>query len=540
LLSAQRFFGVAPERQLPALLADSRKRQANVTNELAAQVFQALETLLRGFQAAAERDGRQRLDDAARRDDDHLYGGLLTVLLRLVFVLYAEDRDLLPVNDPLYEEHLSVLGLFDQLQNDFGAHPDSMARRFGAWDRLIALFRAIYRGAACGPLGGDRGGEHGKFFMIPRRGQLFDPEQYPFLEGWGPGGSAPMKDHQERAAVRVPTIDDLTVYRMLEKLIIVQGQRLSYSTLDVEQIGSVYEALMGYHVVRVFSPAVCLRPSRCWLEAREVLEQTASRRAKWLQETTGLPKAQAASLADELAAAKTEEAVVAVLEGWRVKGTETAQPDRLVVQPGAERRRTSSHYTPRSLSAPIVRRTLEPLLATMGPEPSSERLLQLKVCDPAMGSGAFLVEACRFLGDQVVAAWTREKKLEKIADAHDDVTNHARRLVAQRCLYGVDKNPFAVHLAKLSLWLETLARELPFTFLDHALRHGDSLVGLDFDPLLSKTPFNFHVEGKVYLDRDRGEVWPLPAADFRHLKVPIAPIAVQLAPAAGVPACRRR
>ena len=479
LLSAQRFFGVAPERQLPALLADSRKRQANVTNELAAQVFQALETLLRGFQAAAERDGRQRLDDAARRDDDHLYGGLLTVLLRLVFVLYAEDRDLLPVDDPLYEEHLSVLGLFDQLQNDFGAHPDSMARRFGAWDRLIALFRAIYRGAV-----------HHDFHMIPRRGQLFDPEEYPFLEGWGPGGSAPMKDPRERATVRVPTIDDLTVYRVLEKLIVFQGQRLSYSTLDIEQIGSVYEALMGYHVVRVFSPAVCLRPSRCWLEAREVLEQTASRRAKWLQETTGLPKAQARSLADELAAARTEDAVVAVLEGWRVKGTETAQPDRLVVQPGAERRRTSSHYTPRSLSAPIVRRTLEPLLATMGPEPSSERLLQLKVCDPAMGSGAFLVEACRFLGDQVVAAWTREKKLEKIADAHDDVTNHARRLVAQRCLYGVDKNPFAVHLAKLSLWLETLARELPFTFLDHALRHGDSLVGLDFDQIRG-----FHWQG---------------------------------------------
>ncbi len=116
-------------------------------------------------------------------------------------------------------------------------------------------------------------------------------------------------------------------------------------------------------------------------------------------------------------------------------------------------------------------------------EPSSRQLLSLKICDPAMGSGAFLVEACRFLADHVVAAWEREGETDKIASAREDVVTHARRLVAQRCLYGVDKNPFAVSLAKLSLWLVTLARDEPFTFLDHALRHGDSLVGLSFEQL---------------------------------------------------------
>jgi Putative RNA methylase family UPF0020 len=126
---------------------------------------------------------------------------------------------------------------------------------------------------------------------------------------------------------------------------------------------------------------------------------------------------------------------------------------------------------------------LEPLLVAMGSEPSSVRLLDLKICDPAMGSGAFLVEACRFLGDQVVAAWTREGELSKVASVHEDVVNHARRLVAQRCLYGVDKNPFAVNLAKLSLWLVTLAKDEPFTFVDHALKHGDSLVGLNLDQI---------------------------------------------------------
>ncbi len=471
LLSAQRFFAAARERQLPALLADSRRRQANVTNELADQVFLALEILLRGFEAAAERDGTRVLDEAALQEDDHLYGGLLTVLLRLVTLLYAEDKGMLPVEHPLYQEHLSVFGLFEQLQGDAGLHPDSMARRFGAWDRLLALFRAVHSGV-----------RHGDLHLPPRRGELFDPDAYPFLEGWSSGGSAPFDD-ERRAAVRVPSIDDGTLYEVLRRLVFLQGQRLSYSSLDVEQIGSVYERLMGYHVERVFESAVCLRPNRVWLTAGEVLKQPASRRAKWLKEETGLQKAQAERLAGVVQAATAPEGVLAALETVKIRGTGRARPGQLVIQPGEERRRTSSHYTPKSLTGPIVRRTLEPLLAAMGPEPPSELILSLRVCDPAMGSGAFLVEACRYLADQLVAAWTREGRAELVASPHEDVNLHARRLVAQTCLYGVDKNRLAAGLAKISLWLETMARDLPFTFLDHALRHGDSLVGLTFEQI---------------------------------------------------------
>ena len=471
LLSATRFFGVAEEQQFPSLLEASRKRQANVTNELAEQVFDALAILLDGFQAAAERDGWQHLNDGLEREDDHLYGGLLTVLLRLVFLLYAEDRSLLPVDKEHYADNLSVLGLFDELQEDHGDYPDSMSRRFGAWSRLVSLFRAVFFGT-----------KHGDFDLPPRRGQLFDPGEYPFLEGWGPGGSPPVKLATDRARVRVPSVDDETVFRVLEKLVIFQGQRLSYRTLDVEQIGSVYEALMGYHVVKIASPAVCVRPTRYWLQVSDVLEQAPAQRVRWIKDTTGLAKSQAKKLAEALKEAKNEDDALQVLGDFRVKNTARAKPGRLVLQPGAERKRTSSHYTPRSLSAPIVRKTLEPLLKTLGPEPKSEQILRLTVCDPAMGSGAFLVEACRFLADELVAAWTRENQL---AIAHDDVVNHARRLVAQRCLYGVDKNRFAVNLAKLSLWLVTLAKDLPFTFLDHALRHGDSLLGLDFDQIKS-------------------------------------------------------
>ena len=153
----------------------------------------------------------------------------------------------------------------------------------------------------------------------------------------------------------------------------------------------------------------------------------------------------------------------------------------MVLQPSEERRKTGSHYTPRSLTEPIVRTTLEPVLAGLrgedGRPPRPEQILELKVCDPAMGSGAFLVEACRQLGDVLVEGWNVYGDRPEIPSDEDEVT-FARRLVAQRCLYGVDRNAVAVDLAKMSLWLATLAREHPLTFLDHALRHGDSLVGL--------------------------------------------------------------
>ena len=153
----------------------------------------------------------------------------------------------------------------------------------------------------------------------------------------------------------------------------------------------------------------------------------------------------------------------------------------MVLQPSEERRRSGSHYTPRALTEPIVRTTLEPILMRLRGDgdrtPLPEQILDLKVCDPAMGSGAFLVEACRQLGDALVEAWHRHDEVPEVPPDEDEVI-YARRLIAQRCLYGVDRHAVAVDLAKVSLWLVTLARDHALTFVDHALRHGDSLVGL--------------------------------------------------------------
>jgi hypothetical protein len=478
LLGRQRWFGVAPEQQLPAVLAESRKRNADVTNELSHQVFEALEVLLAGFAAAEERDGTGLLREAIERDDEHLYAGLLAVLLRMVFLLYCEDRALLPVEHEIFTGNYSLLGLFDQLQADNGKYPDTMHRRFGAYPQLVSLFRAVFLGV-----------KHDDLEIPARRGELFDPNTYPFLEGWGPEGSAPITLPEDRAQVKVPTVDDFTVFTVLQKLLYLDGQRLSYKALDVEQIGSVYEALMGFDVVRLTSGAVRIRlgtkkgAARVWVEAERLLAVPKAQRQRWLEDELGFEKSAATKIAAAVAEAKRPQDALAALEPLSGRNPERASAGTLVIQPGPERRRTSSHYTPRELTEPIVARTLEPLIRAIGDAAPSETLLNLVICDPAMGSGAFLVAACRYLADHVVAAWTREGKAEIIADAHDDVVNHARRLVAQRCLYGVDKNKYAVRLARLSLWLVTMARNEPFTFVDHALRHGDSLVGLSFDQI---------------------------------------------------------
>ncbi len=481
LLGAARTYAAAESHTVEGLLRESRRRQADVTKDLAAQVFEAVEILLEGFESAAIREGGKQstewLRAALEAPHDHLYQGVLSVILRLVFLLYAEDQGLLPVGHPTYAKHMSVQGLYDDLVEDAGMHPESMHHRFGAYGRLLSLFRAVFLGVT-----------HGDLHLPPRQGRLFNPSSYPFLEGGLPGSTAPISHPQARAELRPPAVDDGVVHAVLERLVLFQSQRLSYRALDVEQIGSVYESLMGYHVLRVTSPAVRLGKNRVWIESASLRAQKPADRKKWLKEICGLTTPQQDHVESALAEHPTNPAFAEALstsKKGRERDRDRVGQDRLVLQPGDERRRSGSHYTPRSLTERIVRRTLEPILACLGPEPTQAQILSLKVCDPAMGSGAFLVETCRHLADQIVAAWTRAGELSAIVEVHNDANLHARRLVAQRCLYGVDKNEAAVELAKLSLWLVTMGRDLPFTFVDHALRHGDSLVGLDLEQVSS-------------------------------------------------------
>lgn len=482
LLSARRSYGASPEHTLEGLLRASRRRQADVTEALARQVFEAVELLVAGFEVASARDRASARTDwlgaAMEQGGEHFSQGVLSVVLRLVFLLCAEDQSLLPVEHPSFAQHLSLYTLHARLTSDAGSHPESMHHRFGAYGQLLSLFRAVYYGV-----------KHGELELPARRGRLFDPNQYPFLEGGEPGWTAALLDPEARAQARPPSLDDGTVYEVLHKLIVFEGQKLSYRALDVEQIGSVYESLMGYEVLRLGGEAVRLGKYGVWVEVPWLRALSANERASFLKEACGLNPGPVRSIEEALSAAPKGqagldaciEALVAHAQGGKARAAANRRgAGRLVLQPGEERRRTGSHYTPRSLAEEVVARALEPLFACLGPEPKSSQLLELKVCDPAMGSGAFLVATCRALASELVAAWTREGLLAELVEAHGDAHLHARRLVAQRCLYGVDKNAAAVELAKLSLWLVTLSKHLPFTFVDHALRHGDSLVGLDF------------------------------------------------------------
>ena len=458
LLSGYRLLSAPSEARLPALLKRSRDYQGRVSTQLAQQVLDALYELLRGFQSADGRTRGELLRDILAEHPDAIYNGLLTVLMRLVFLLYAEDRALMPGSD-LYVRNYAIHGLFERLRSDAEHYPDTMDHRYGAWAQLAALFRVVFTGC-----------DHPHLKMPARLGHLFDPDRFPFLEG------------RTTEDQRLPLVSDGHVHRVLHKLLMLDGERLSYRTLDVEQIGSVYETMMGFRLELAPGQAIALKPAKAHgapvpVNLEDVLAANPGDRAKLIQDRTDYKLT--TTMTRDVKAAESIDGLLAALER-RIARSATPQPipaGTMVLMPTDERRKTGSHYTPRSLTEPIVTKALEPILAQLGEHPTPDDILNLKICDPAMGSGAFLVEACRQLADQLVAAWAFHGYKPRIPEDEDEVL-YARRLIAQRCLYGVDRNPMAVDLAKLSLWLATLAKDHPFTFLDHALRAGDSLVGL--------------------------------------------------------------
>ena len=469
LLNQRRLLSLPRGERFAALLADSRRFQNEVSERLSEQVLHALYELLRGFQAADDAWRGDLLRDPLAERPDDVYHALLTVILRLVFLLYAEERDLLPGGET-FARHYSLAGLYERLREDAALHPDTMNQRYGAWAQLLVLFRLFHDGA-------EADGLH----LPPRHGDLFNPDRFPFLEGRPTGGA-----RQIHERIDPPLVPDGTVYRALDKLLVLDGERISYRALDVEQIGSVYETMMGFRLETAYGRSAAVRAAKhhgapATVNLEELLAEAPDSRARWLQERSDRKLTD--RVKRSVQAADTVERLHAALDPVL---DPQATPDlvpagAMVLQPSEERRRSGSHYTPRELTQPIVRTALEPILTQLrgpgGESPTPEAILDLKVCDPAMGSEAFLVEVCRQLGDALIDAWRAHDQAPAMATGVDEVVI-ARRLIAQRCLYGVDRNPMAVDLAKVSIWLATLAKEHPLTFVDHALRHGDSLVGL--------------------------------------------------------------
>ena len=483
---------------LAGLFARSAAAQAEVTTTLGVQVRQAAELLVGELSRLDRESGGALLGDVVPRQ---VYRGALTVMMRLVFLLYAEEQRLLPVSSDLYATAYSVAGLHDQLDAEQNLYGDEVGdRRAAAWPRLLATFAAVYEGC-----------EYDEMRIPPYGGGLFDPARYPWLEQ--------------------VAVTDRVVHEILGALLVLQrrggaAERLSYKGLDVEQIGHVYEGLLECSCLRVDEPYLGLigklEPELPLARIEQAAEDDDF--FDWLAKTCGASvgavRKAMGNAPDDLAglhaACDNDAELTARVRPLRgllrrdLRGLPTVFPaGSLVITQIGDRRATGTHYTPRKLAEEIVEHTLAPLCYAPGPADGAEtadwqvrpaaELLALKVLDPAMGSGAFLVSACRYLGDRLVEAWDRDGYSDAILAAlgpdfnHDDAALEARRRVAARCLCGVDRDEAAVELGKLSLWLVTLAKGQPFSFLDHALRCGDSLVGL----ISEAQVVAFHLDPKI-------------------------------------------
>ena len=522
LLGVRRLLGVAADSTLSALLKASAEDQQEVTDQLGYQVREAVEVLVQSFDALDQDSGRTLLKGIDPTDQ---YDAALTIMMRLVFLFSAEERGLLHLGKPLYDDNYAVSTLQEQLQEVADRSGEEvLERRTDAWARLLATFRAVHGGL-----------QHQDLLMPAYGGSLFDPDRYPFLEGRNPG------TRWRHTAADPLAINNRVVLHLLNSLQRLRtrvggaGQgayetrRVSFRALGVEQIGHVYEGLLDHTAVRAGAPVLGIKGTRkkepeiALAELESRLAQSEDKLIDYLKDETGRS---APALRRELGeggllgahrlriACDQDESLMARLQPFvgliRDDSFErpfVVLPGSVYVTAGTNRRSTGTHYTPPSLTEPIVQHTLEPLVYE-GPAAgwprelwrlkSPQEILALKICDMAMGSGAFLVQACRYLAERLVEAWENAERQhpgqilvspdgqfsagspsERLvpADAAERIAI-ARRVVADRCLYGVDINPMAVEMAKLSLWLITMDKNRPFTFLDHAFKCGDSLLGI--------------------------------------------------------------
>ncbi|MGN2640573.1 Eco57I restriction-modification methylase domain-containing protein [Nocardia takedensis] len=553
ILRRSRFFAVPDEETLPALLAASVDNQEVVTDQLGVNVRRAVELLVLAIDRANARQremGRPGFlyGDDARVSADEVYNGAVAVMMRIVFLLFAEERGLLPADRELYRRSYSVGLLLAELEDRVLAGSENeLEHTWGAWNRLLATFNAVYAGI-----------DHPELTMHAHDGSIFDPKRFPWLPA---------------------TIDDRTVLHMLrsvQQVTIGRGKtaelrRLSFNQLDVEQIGYVYEGLLafegryaddvvlglqgkedGYEVDIALAELTALH--RASADVEELAAKLAAHYKVAMPSGKGAKGMAAGTLARKLAPmsaqdqARARDRLLAVTRNdvhlverilpyyGLIRLDLREQPcvylaDALYVTGSALRGSTGTHYTPKFLAEEVVEGALEPLMFDPGPlqtadteqwvPVSSEKILSLKVADIAMGSAAFLVAACRYLADHLVQAWSREgdpratdylatPKENALADEADQVVVDARRQIIEHCLYGADINPMAVELAKLSLWLVSMDKSRPFTFLDDRLVSGDSLLGitsvdqlewLHFDPAAGR---RLYAENEALFDLTAG------------------------------------
>ena len=537
LLRRRRLIGGRPEDRLTELFGDSVAAAAEITEALGTQVRRAVELLVQAMSETAVAARDRGAPDPLPAGRSEVYEAAVTVMMRVVFLLFAEERSLLP-QSRLFAMGYGISDEFDTL--------DARAREDGSetldathltWHRLLATSQALHRGASFAGME-----------LQSYGGSLFDPDRFPFLVA---------VDEHGLLAVTVSDRVMLEVLRAVQfaRLPGEPARRISFRDIDVEQIGYIYEGLLGYSCEDVKEITVGLigKPGEepeiplATLERLRTAKQTdaafAAAIESWVKEDQS-----AATLPSKATLAKAIHAEPEDTDrALRAVTSNVALRDRLrpfigiirrdlrdrptVMLPGGvlmvetpSRASAGAHYTPKDLAENVVRYALEPLVYDPGPHQradnwvpvDSSQILSLKVADIACGSGAFLVAAANYLAARLVEAWQRDGETRGRTPHEQEV--HAIRTVIAKCLYGADINAMAVEMCKLSLWLVSLDPNLPFSFVDDKILHGNSLLGLtdirqlkhqhiDPDANRQGTVFELDVDGVLRRAKDiRGDL----------------------------------
>jgi len=591
----------APPPLLETIL-DSRKGQAELSAVLGERVREAVELLVQGH-------GNVLKEQCAGVDPAEIYRAAVRMVMRMVVVLFAESRDLLPRDNALYHGAYGLTGLIEEMEKIAARGGNRLARSWSAWPRALALFRLVHTGS-----------HHEKLPVPAYGGELFAPG-----DATSPDGLLHALAVFENACFDRELLPDRDVHRMLERLTrtrvkLRQGRAsiwipapVDFSDLSSEYIGILYEGLLDFEL-RTAPPgdpviflAVGNQPALP-LSRLEAMDDKALTDLLEKMKDTGQGDEEAAEGVEEASvdgeedhdadnddddAADGEDMVPGGLfsvsgeaavgerieepgderhttrtraETWarravevgklarRPKGTLTPEKrlvyeaavakkarqlvvrvilpgEWYVVRWGGTRKGSGTFYTRPGLAVPTVQRTLRPLAydpptdaegrpdtdapASAWTPKTPEAILALKICDDACGSGTFPVASLRFLTDALYASLHYHKRItadgekavariispapegscvpeERLGQEllpcrpeDDDFEKKTkailRRHVVERCLYGVDLDPLAVELCRLSLWIETMDRTLPFSFLDHKIKCGNSLVGAWLD-----------------------------------------------------------
>ncbi|WP_206492550.1 DNA methyltransferase, partial [Rhodococcus sp. KRD162] len=500
LIGKQHVIGGEPSERLPVLFEESVAAAEEITEALGGQVRRAVELLIQSFSETAT-DAIQRgwSDPLPARTHD-TYEAAVTVMMRVVFLLFAEERALLPTGE-LFEQGYGISQELARLvARESKESEEALDATSLTWHRLLATSSALYSGASFESMR-----------MPAYGGSLFDPVRFPFLTA---------TNEQGTLAVTVTDRVMLHVLRSVQLAVLKGGEarQIAFRDIDVEQIGYIYEGLLGYTCVTAGEtylgligktgeePEIPLVTLEDLAIAHPDPKNLAAAIRAWVE--VDQPSAQLPSATAMIKAvnAKPDPSVVSALAqavGGDHELSERVRPwlglirqdlrshpfvvlnSGLLVKETPSRKNAGAHYTPKSLAEEVVLHALQPLCYSPGPHQtgdestwtlkSSDEILDLKVADIACGSGAFLVSAANYLADRVVEAWVRE---DPANEHRKNLRRRAIRQVVANCLYGADINDMAVEMCKLSLWLVSLDHELPFSFVDDKVFVGNSLLGL--------------------------------------------------------------